>query len=89
MGIVSPWVRTAWTQDLTNSVEGLSILISHAVAILSNRGQNDDWAAGGAVATFSVGGSPLSILGWSIGDCLTQFDVDVFAIAKMAEALAG
>jgi hypothetical protein len=88
MGVVSPWVRTAWTQDLTNSVEGLSILISHAAAVLSNRGQNDDQVAGGAAATFSVGGLPLSILGWSIGDRLTQFDADVFAIAKTAEALA-
>jgi hypothetical protein len=88
MGIVSPWVRTAWTQDLTNSVEGLSILISHAAAVLSNRGWNDDQVASGVAATFSVGGSPLSILGWSIGDRLTQFDADVFAIAKTAEALA-
>jgi hypothetical protein len=88
MGVVSPWVRTAWTWDLTNSVEGLSILISHTAAILSNRGRNDEWVAGGAAATFSVGSSPLSILGWSIGDRLTQFDTDVFAIAKMAEALA-
>jgi hypothetical protein len=88
MGVVSPWVRTAWTRDLTNSVEGLSILISHAAAVLSNRGRNDDRVAGGAAATFSVGGSPLSILGWSIGDRLTQFDADVFAIAKTAEALA-
>jgi hypothetical protein len=88
MGVVSPWVRTAWTRDLTNSVEGLSILISHAVAILSNRGRNNDRVAGGAAAMFSVGGSPLSILGWSIGDRLTQFDADIFAIAKTAEALA-
>jgi hypothetical protein len=88
MGIVSPWVRTAWTRDLTNSVEGLSILISHAAAVLSNRGWNDDQVASGVAATFSVGGSPLSILGWSIGDRLTQFDADVFAIAKTAEALA-
>jgi hypothetical protein len=88
MGVVSPWVRTAWTRDLTHSVEGLSILISHAAAVLSNRGRYDDRVAGGAAATFSVGGSPLSILGWSIGDRLTQFDADVFAIAKTAEALA-
>jgi hypothetical protein len=83
-----PLPRRNVTRDLTNSMEGLSILISHAAAILSNRGRNDDRVAGGAAATFSVGGSPLSILGWSIGDRLTQFDADIFAIAKTAEALA-
>ena len=38
-------------------------------------------------ATFSVGGSPWTQSGWTIGSDLTQFDADAAAIAKAVEVL--
>jgi hypothetical protein len=36
MGVVAPYVRKAWTRDLTASSEGMSIMISHmAAAVVS------------------------------------------------------
>lgn len=88
MGVVRPWVRTAWTRDFTWSAEGLSILACHCAAVLSNQGPEDDKVAGGLAVTFSAGGNPFTALTWSAGERLTQFDADALAIAKTAEALA-
>jgi hypothetical protein len=37
MGVVAPYVRKAWTQDLTASCEGMSIMITHTAAAVVSR----------------------------------------------------
>ena len=43
---------------------------------------------GGAAATFINGEGERPVRSWSLGRGLLQFDVDAFALARMAQALA-
>jgi hypothetical protein len=87
MGVVAPYVRKAWTRDLTALCEGMSIMITHTVAAVVSRCCGDLTVVGGAAATFSVGGSRPKVLAWSAGGNLTQFDADTYALARMAEEI--
>jgi hypothetical protein len=87
MGVVAPYVRKAWTRDLTASCEGLSIMITHTVAAVVSRHCGDITVVGGAAATFSVGGSRPKVSAWSAGGNLTQFDADAYALARTAEEI--
>jgi hypothetical protein len=87
MGAGNPHTRKAWTHALTDHAEGMSIGIIHAVGVV----RNDTMVGtitGGAAATFSFEGSEAVKLTWPLGRELLQFDADVMALARSAEALA-
>jgi hypothetical protein len=87
MGVVAPYVRKAWTRDLTASCEGMSIMITHTAAAVVTRHCGDLTVVGGAAATFSVGGSRPKVSAWLAGGNLTQFDADTYALARTAEEI--
>jgi hypothetical protein len=87
MGVVAPYVRKAWTRDLTASCEGMSIMITHTAAAVVTRHCGDLTVVGGAAATFSVGGSRPKVSAWSAGGNLTQFDADAYALTRTAEEI--
>jgi hypothetical protein len=87
MGVVAPYVRKAWTQDLTASCEGMSIMISHMAAAVVSRHCGDLTVVGSMAATFSVGGSRLKVSAWSAGGNLTQFNADTYALARVVEEI--
>ena len=75
--------------EITDAVRGgLPMILCHAAARIDHHAREDGQMAGGLGATFSVAGSPLSLLGWGAGSHLTQFDADVAALTKTAQALA-
>jgi hypothetical protein len=84
---VAPYVRKAWTQDLTALCEGMSIMITHMAAAVVTRRCSDLSVVGGAAATFSVGGSRLKVLAWSAGGNLMQFYADAYALARTVEEI--
>ena len=89
MGLNKPWLRKAWVHDLTTAVRGgLPTILCHCAVHIKHHARNNEQPAGGLGTTFSVAGSPLSLLGWAAGSHITQFDVDVAALAQTAEALA-
>ena len=88
MGVTTPMRRKEWIQDLTISCETLSMLLIHTAAKLVTRQLEEVTVVGGAAATFSVGGSPWTQSGWTIGSDLTQFDADAAALAKAVEVLS-
>ena len=55
---------------------------------MEHHARDDGLTAWGLGTTFSVAGSPLSLLRWGAGTHLTQFNADVAVLAQMAEALA-
>jgi hypothetical protein len=87
MGVVAPYVRKAWTQDLTASCEGMSIMITHTAAAVVSRHCGDLTVVGCAAATFSVGGSRPKVLAWSARGNLMQFDADAYVLARVAEEI--
>jgi hypothetical protein len=87
MGVVAPYVRKAWTRDLTTSCEGMSIMISHTAAVVVSRHCGDLTVVGGAAATFSIGGSRLKVSAWSAGGNLTQFNTDAYVLARAVEEI--
>jgi hypothetical protein len=88
MGVTAPEIRRAWTQDIYKATEGMSIALVQVVGKLTNAGRDDGKVVGGAAATYTVGGSALTGSAWTMGTDITQFDVDVFGLAKAAESLA-
>jgi hypothetical protein len=85
MGVVAPYVRKAWTRDLTALCKGMSIMISHMAAAVVSQCHGDLTVVGGAAATFSVGGSRPKVSVWSARGNLMQFDTDAYALARTAE----
>ena len=89
MGVTKPWLRRKWALELTDAVKGgLPTILCHCAAKVDHHAHDDGQTAWGLGATFSVAGSPLSLLGWGAGTHLTQFDADVAVLAQTAEALA-
>ena len=89
MGVTQPWIHRKWAHDLTNAVKaGLPTLICHCATRINHHARDDRQIAGGLGATFSVAGSPLSLLRWAAGTHITQFNVDVAVLAQTAEAIA-
>jgi hypothetical protein len=87
MGVVAPYVRKAWTRDLTASCKGMSIMITHTAAAVVSRHCSDLTVVGSAAATFSVGGSRPKVSAWLARGNLTQFDTDAYALARTAEEI--
>ena len=88
MGVTAPNRRKAWIRDLTISCETLNMLLIHTAAKLVERTLDERTVVGGAAAIFSMGGSPWTQSGWTIGSDLTQFDAEAAALAKAVEVLA-
>jgi hypothetical protein len=78
MGVVAPYVRKAWTRDLTAACKGKSIMISHTATAVVSRCCGDLTVVGSVAATFSVGGSRPKVSAWLAGGNLTQFDADAY-----------
>ena len=87
MGTGQPHKRKTWSRALWDHCLGLSIQIIH-VAGAAQRVTCPDTIVGGAAATFRNGGGEREVLMWPLGQGLLQFDVDAFALACAAEALA-
>jgi hypothetical protein len=87
MGVVAPYLRKAWTQDLTALCKGMSIMICHMAAAVVSRCCSDLTVVGSVAATYSVGGSRPKVSAWSAGRNLTQFDADTYALARAAEEI--
>ena len=88
MGVTTPSRRKEWIQDLTILCETLNMLLIHTAAKLATRQLDEEVVVGGAAAVFSAGGSPWTQSGWTISSELTQFDVDVAALAKAVEVFS-
>jgi hypothetical protein len=73
MGVVAPYLRKAWTQDLTASCEGMSIMICHTAAVVVTQCCGDLSVVGRVAATFLVGGSRPKVSAWSAGGNLVVF----------------
>jgi hypothetical protein len=87
MGVVAPYERKAWTQDLMALCKGMSTLICHTAAAVVSQCCSDLTVVGGAAATFSVGGSRPKVSAWSARRNLMQFNTDAYALARMAEEI--
>ena len=101
MGIVSLYMRRAWTTNLHWSMEGLDLAIIHIATTVSCAGCDDSKMVGGTAAVAIMGltvGETSRLPGQGLGehvtwswtystDCL-QFDASCFAILKTAEAMA-
>ena len=88
MGVTAPSRRKEWIRDLTISCETLNMLLIHTAAKLATRQMGEETVVGGAAAIFSMGGSPWTQSGWTIGSDLTQFDADVAALTKAVEVFS-
>ena len=88
MGVTTPSRRKEWIRDLTISCETLNMLLIHTAAKLVTRQLDEEVVVGGAAAIFSMGGSPWTQSGWTIGSDLTQFDADVAALTKAVEVFS-
>ena len=65
------------------------MLLIHTAARLVERNLDEQTSVGGTAAISSIGGSPWTQSGWTIGLELTQFNVDAAAHAKVVEVLMG
>jgi hypothetical protein len=88
MGVETPYVRKAWVRDLTVSSLGMNTMLIHVAAATLNREAEGLGVVGGAAATYSHGGNPITWHQWVAGSELTQFDTDAYALAWTAEVLA-
>ena len=61
MGVVALYIRKAWIRDLMVSYDRLSMMLIHMAAKLVTRTFEEPTVVGGAAATFSVGGSVVTI----------------------------
>ena len=91
MGITTPQDRKTWVDDLyrTAPVSGVSII--SVAATISNKGRYDGLMVGGmaAILNTGIGGSSRT---WTrhraLGTEVTQYDVDLFALALGAQFLS-
>jgi hypothetical protein len=88
MGVENPCVRKTWIQDLMVAVTGTSTMLVHLAAATLNREADGLGVVGGAAATYSRGGADITSHDWVIGTNLTQFDADVYVLARVAEVMA-
>jgi hypothetical protein len=88
MGVETPFVRKDWIRGLTAAGTDPSTMFIHVVAATCNREAEELGVVGGAAATYARGGNPITWHSWAAGSELTQFDADVFALARTAEVLA-
>jgi hypothetical protein len=88
MGVETPFVQKRWISDLMAAGADSSTMFIHVAAATCNREAEGLGVVRGAAATYARGGNPITWHSWAAGSELTQFDADVFALARTAEALA-
>jgi hypothetical protein len=89
MGVTHPKQRKEWVNGLYSMITATTGAIIHVASTVSNKGRPDNRAVGAAAAVLTQGGDRADLeRSWCMGVEVTQFDVDVFALAKTAEWLA-
>jgi hypothetical protein len=88
MGVETPYIQKNWIRDLTASGLDSNMMLIHMAGATLNREAEGLEIVGGAAATYSHGGNPLTWHLWVAGMELTQFDADAYALARTAEVLA-
>jgi hypothetical protein len=88
MGVETPFVRKGWIRDLTAAGADPNTMFIHVAAATCDREAEELGVVGGAAATYACGGNPITWHSWAAGSELTQFDADVFTLARTAEVLA-
>jgi hypothetical protein len=89
MGTSHPKQRKEWVDGLYSTITPSSGAIIRVVSTVSNKGRPDNRVVGAAAAVLTQGGDRAEMeRSWCMGVEVTQFDVDVFALAKTAEWLA-
>ena len=90
MGITTPQDRKAWVDDLYRSSPESGVSIISVAATVSNKGRYDDLMVGGAAAILNTGTGGSSRT-WTrhraLGTEVTQYDVDLYALALGAQFL--
>jgi hypothetical protein len=88
MGVTHPKQRKEWVNGLYSTIAAPTGAIIRVASTVSNKGQPDNRAVGAAAAVLTQGGDRAELeRSWCMGVEVTQFDVDVFALAKTAEWL--
>ena len=88
MGITTPQDRKAWVDDLHESLPTSGVSIISVARTVSNQGRYDDWMVGGAAAVFNTHTEGITRTWsrhWALGTEVTQYDVDLFGLAKAAQ----
>jgi hypothetical protein len=89
MGVTHPKQRKEWVDGLYSTITPSSGAIIRVASTVSNKGRPDNRVVGAAAAVLTQGGDRAELeRSWCMGVEVTQFDVDVFALAKSAEWLA-
>jgi hypothetical protein len=88
MGTTHPKQRKEWVDGLYSTTTPFTGAIIRVASTISNKGRPDNRVVGAAAAVLSQGGDRAELeRSWCMGVEVTQFDVDVFALAKTAEWL--
>ena len=88
MGITTPQDRKTWVNDLYRSLPASGVSIISVARTVSNKDRYDNWMVGGAAAilnTHTEGITRTWTHHWALGTEVTQYDVDLFALAKAAQ----
>jgi hypothetical protein len=88
MGVETPYIQKNWIRDLTALGLDSNMMLIHTAGATLNREAEGLEIVGGAAATYSHGGNPLTWHSWVAGMELTQFDADAYTLARTAEVLA-
>jgi hypothetical protein len=89
MGVTHPKQQKEWVNELYSTITAPTGAIICVASTVSNKGRPDNQAVGAAAAVLMQGGDRAEMeRSWCIGVEVTQFDVNVFALAKTAEWLA-
>jgi hypothetical protein len=89
MGVTHPKQRKEWVDGLYSTTATTSGAIIRVAANVSNKGRPDNRAVGAAATVLTQGGDRAELeRSWCMGVEVTQFNVDMFTLAKTAEWLA-
>ena len=91
MGITTPQDRKVWVDDLYRSTPTSGVSIISVAATISNKGRYDGLMVGGVAAILNTGYGGSSRT-WTrhraLGTEVTQYDVDLYALALGAQFLS-
>jgi hypothetical protein len=89
LGTTHPKQRKEWVDGLYSTIPTTTGAIIRVASTVSNKGRPDNRAVGAAATVLMQGGDRAEMeRSWCMGVEVTQFDVDVFALAKTAKWLA-
>ena len=87
MGITTPQDQKKWVSDMYQSLPNSDLSIISVDGMVSNKGRYDNLMVGGvaAIMTSREGGLVWTwTQQWALGTDITQYDVDLFMLAKAA-----